>query len=174
MSARRAITILLPLLVAVGLVGAVQVPAGASHRDQANSGHLNTGTWRVCVYAPGQGGSAASTGISRVNATAVNASETCSNANVSFNALSYPDGWYGNTICSGTLTGTTCTYKTVYLNLRVAETAQQRRKTSTHELGHVGGLGHRTTNASVMTQGASPPVSEFYDDHDVQALANQY
>ena len=104
----------------------------------------------------------------------MNATETCSNANVSFNALSYPDGWLGATYCTGTLSSGSCSYKSVYLNLRTAVSGQQRRKTATHELGHVGGLGHRTTNSSAMTSGDSPPISEYFDTHDTDALNNKY
>jgi|GEM_PF-6418839 len=161
----------LSLLLGLTLAAA---PAGASHNNGASTGTLNSKNWKICVYAPNGGGSAASAGVNRVDATDVNATETCSNSNVSFNALTYPDGWYGSTICSGTLSSGSCTYKTVYLNLRTAVSGQQRRKTATHELGHVGGLGHRSADASAMKQGESPPISEYFDDHDENALNNKY
>lgn len=125
------------------------------------------------MYADG-GNGAINEAIRRVNTTDVHATRTCSDARVAFNAQAYPSQWFGRTICSGSLSGTACSFKTVYLNLRTAHTGQQRRKTATHELGHVGGLGHRTTNNSVMTQGASPPVSQFWDAHDRNALNAQY
>ena len=124
------------------------------------------------------GGQVSNRGRRRVvsNNTNVNASQTCASANVGFNAQYYPDTWYGNTFCAHALPANrACSYKTVYLNLRTSTTVQQRRKTSLHELGHVAGLAHRDASVtSVMASGASPPASEFLDDHDDVAINNTY
>lgn len=151
-----------------------QQPVAADHRGGAASGALDTRYWRVCVYTPGSGGSAIQIALDRIAATHVQPTKTCSSLNVTYDALSYPDSWYGATHCAGSLSNGLCTSKYARLNLRTADTLQQRRKSALHELGHVGGLGHWFDNVSVMTQGASPPVSEYLYTHDVTALNLEY
>lgn len=62
----------------------------------------------------------------------------------------------------------------VYLNHNTVDTDAQARKTTCHELGHVLGLAHRSTNDSCMRSGASPPIDKTPDDHDFNALENLY
>jgi hypothetical protein len=162
---------------ALALALAAATPAQASHQNTASSGHLYTGNWNVCNAGVTAGVSATSWAMGQIGATDVNTTAVgCPGSwNVSVQSLSYPDTWYGLTSCNSAVSGTTCTTsKYVRLNSRTITTTQQWRKTALHELGHVGGLGHRTVNASVMTQGASPPVSQFLDSHDVASLNAQY
>ncbi len=62
----------------------------------------------------------------------------------------------------------------VWLNNSEVNTAAQHRKTTCHEIGHVFRLTHRSTNNSCMTQGEAPPISQYPDDHDYNALYNLY
>ena len=50
----------LSLLLGLTLAAA---PAGASHNNGASTGTLNSKNWKICVYAPNGGGSAASAGV---------------------------------------------------------------------------------------------------------------
>ena len=151
-------------------------PAYATHARTANSGTLNTATWRICVSGWVEGQNASFYAISNINPTDVNASNViCTGSwNVSSQAASYPDSWYGNTYCFGTLSGGWCTGKAVQLNGRTVTTTTQWNKTAAHEFGHVAGLGHRSTNASCMTSGAAPPIVTVYDQHDKDAINSTY
>lgn len=65
----------------------------------------------------------------------------------------------------------------VRLNPAAAVTAQQRQKTSTHEIGHALGLyehpgAQQGYTGSVMGQGYSPPMSMYPDWHDFEAVNN--
>jgi predicted Zn-dependent protease len=62
----------------------------------------------------------------------------------------------------------------VRLNNFTARTSTQTRKTSCHELGHVLGLAHRSTNTSCMTQGAALPIVGTTDTHDFDELFSLY
>ena len=149
-------------------------PASADHANVFS--HVNSRYWNVCVQIDGAP-AAVDAAIARIDATNVNAQRSCVNQKVTVYAQNYPDGWYGYAPCGDSPQppgGAGCTRYIVYLNTRVAVSAQQRRKSATHEFGHAAGMGHRADNASVMTQGESPPVSEFYNQHDVNVINAQY
>lgn len=160
---------------AVVAAATVLAPPALAQHGNFVYGHVSSRNWSLCVNG-GAAQNAVDTGIARINATAVNVTRGCSGSN---NAIifvgDYPDAWYGYAICSGTQSGSSCSRMAVYLNTRVAVAAQQRAKSMTHELGHAAGLEHRNgDNGTVMAQGESPPVSEFYDTHDVRQIGLIY
>lgn len=152
------------------------LPANANHAGGASTGILRPSTWQVCVSGYIAGQNATSFAINQVNRSRVNAYTThCpSGYNVSSRSANYPDTWYGATYCVEWGSGNACKAKAVRLNGRTISSRAQWRKTATHEFGHVGGLGHRYTNGSAMTQGAAPPISRTFDRHDIRALNNTY
>lgn len=156
------------------------LPSSANHRGEANSGVLNTRNWNICRNGPaGAVDGATDRAISLLNAnTHVNADQVgCSSdsINVHVYGAAFPDAVYGTTYCviEGASAGK-CKYKKVNMNSNYCTTSSQWNKSTLHELGHVGGLGHRQTNDSAMTSGAAPPVSGSFDDHDNEALNNEY
>lgn len=165
---------------ALAFTGAVTVIPPAAQADHANaaaSGRLYTASWPVCNSGQTAGVSATSWAMGQINVTDVNSYTVgCPQTwRVSVTSLNYPETWYGLTVCHGTVSSRVCRpSKGVRLNGRVITTTQQWRKTSLHELGHVAGLGHRSTNSSAMTQGASPPVSMYFDTHDKGAINASY
>jgi hypothetical protein len=99
--------------------------------------------------------------------------------NVTFLSGDYGENnWYGLTECTSWGSYPDCYSKTVRINdERISNQAQpqtQYNKTSCHEMGHVGGLGHRGVETSCMTQGAAPPISEYMDSHDMNELHATY
>lgn len=153
-------------------------PANATHASQANSGKLNSANWRICLAVSAGGSTAVDAAIARIDSTIISATVVNCQAgspNVTSYTNDYPETWYGLTTCDGAFSGGLCTYKATYLNLRTATTAQQRRKSATHEYGHVAGLGHRDGDfTTCMASGDSPPVSEYLENHDVSAIALSY
>lgn len=162
-------------LLIVGISGAA---AHAHHGDAANSGRLYTPIWQVCNDGAAAGVAATEWAMNQISITQVTAhSVACAGAfaNVYVSSYNYPENWYGLTSCSGSITGSICSpAKDVRLNARTIATTRQWQKTSLHELGHVAGLGHRPTNTSAMTQGDSPPVSQYFDFHDREAINASY
>ncbi len=155
-------------------------PAAADHRGGATTGVLNTVNWRVCsgdLMTPAvkdsmdRAISILNSRTARLNVRRVGA---CGDANVINSASTSPETYYGVTRCLDWGSGTNCQQKFVFINTRTCSTARQKDKSTLHEMGHVGGLGHRFTNASVMTSGESPPIATTFDDHDVVALNNEY
>ena len=165
---------------AVALTGAAMVVPPAANADHANgaaSGRLYTASWPVCNSGQGAGVTATSWAMGQINVTDINAYTVgCpSTWRVSVSSLNYPESWYGLTNCHTAVSSGRCnSSKGVRLNGRVITTSQQWRKTALHELGHVAGLGHRSTNGSAMTQGASPPVSQYFDSHVRSAINGSY
>ena len=86
------------------------------------------------------------------------------------------DGLYGYTAFPNGWNASQHNREGVYveLNDHTVTTATQAHKTTCHELGHVLGLDHRSTNASCMTQGAAPPISVYPDSHDFAELQSIY
>jgi hypothetical protein len=82
--------------------------------------------------------------------------------------------WYGCTVIAPIDAYNHMRSATVYLNNSTVLTAAQHRKSTCHELGHALGLNHNNTNASCMTQGASPPISQYPDQYDFDSLHNLY
>ncbi|WP_161886235.1 matrixin family metalloprotease [Marisediminicola antarctica] len=169
----------LVLSVVLALVGSTLAasPAFATHQGTAGSGRLYTPNWSVCNAGASAGVSGTNWAIGQINPTDVNASVVgCPGSwNVSVNSVSYPETWYGATSCFTAVQNGVCgSGKGVKLNTRTLTTTQQWQKTALHELGHVAGLGHRTVDTSVMASGASPPVSQYLDQHDRDSINASY
>lgn len=62
----------------------------------------------------------------------------------------------------------------IILNDSTVFGSSQHRKSTCHELGHALSLEHQYTNGSCMTQGASPPISLYPDQHDFDTLQAIY
>lgn len=167
--------LLAPASVAL-LIGAMFVGPVAHADHGGNFSRLQTREWRLCISGATAGQQATSWAIGQINATDVNAfGVSCTGSpNVSMNSANYAENWYGVTICSASSGGICTGSMIVRLNARTITTTTQWQKTALHELGHVAGLGHRNTNASVMTQGAAPPVTRFFDAHDKSEINNVY
>lgn len=162
-------------LLAVGALAASGSEASATH--QAYYPILRSSDWRLCLsVAPGDPLTGVYYGISEINRTEVSAGGVPCNQspNVSISTQYLVAGYFGITSCVSGLSGTGCDVHSVVLNTRTVTTLSQWKKTSTHELGHVAGLGHRTQNGSCMTQGISPPIASTFDLHDLVSINSTY
>lgn len=170
-------------VVVVGLIPALSVcaPAAfASHGKTAASGYLAYSNWSVCNGGLEQGREGIVRAVNILNAeTDVNASiGSCDSENVSAWSGSYPESWCGLTTCTATGTNGRCGRKVVRLNSSAifasSNPAQQWNKTAIHEMGHVGGLGHRNVSSSCMASGEAPPIVAVFDSHDIAELNATY
>jgi hypothetical protein len=172
-----------PLLLRCATIGVAVLLTAVSLPTVANATHgrvyynlsVYTAAWRVCVSGWTAGQNASIYAIGQISATDVNASSVhCpSGYNLSSYSASYPDPWYGVTSCSRA-SGSRCASTSIRLNGRTITTTTQWRKSALHEFGHAAGLGHRTTNASCMTQGAAPPIVATLDAHDKASINANY
>jgi len=174
---------------ALMVCAAVQVPHGtahADHGDQFVNGALNTPTWKVCRSGVSAGVDATDRAMdliddSEADPTAVSCSSGNQNVSVWSTDSLYSTA-YGRTDCTGTFNSTNhrCSSMTVFLYAATIATApepaKQWQKTACHELGHVGGLGHRPSGVltSCLAQGDSPPIFTIYDSHDLHSLNDTY
>lgn len=158
-------------------------PALADHAKQASTGILNTPVWKVCRNGLEPGINATDTAMRLINATEVSASAVgCAsgNQNVNVHAQEYLEPWLGATTCSGTYNSSNnrCSSKTVRLNARTiratADPVKNWNTTACHELGHVGGLGHRPIDETCLSEADSPPAWTIYDSHDRGSLNLTY
>lgn len=166
------------------LVSPSVVDAHANHGGTASSGVLNTHYWKVCRagFTPGVNSIDRALDMLRANTSIRPTVVSCTSGNQNVSAWSTNTSytWLGRTSCTGihNSTNNRCSSKTVWLNAPVIRAApnpvKQWQKTAAHEMGHVGGLGHRYTNTSCMRQGYSPPIYTIYDSHDCGSLNVTY
>lgn len=180
---RRTGIVLVPLF-AVGLLPGV---AYANHGGQATTGVLNTAKWQVCRAGTSAGIDATNRALHLIKASTVDpVGVPCSSGGQNVNVWSTDTvdspHHYGATYCTGTYNSTNnrCSSKTVWLfanSIEVAANpAKQWQQTACHELGHVGGLGHRPSGVttSCLASGESPPIYTIYDSHDIASLNDSY
>lgn len=168
---------------AVAMGGLVMgTPAHADHAEGAVTGVLDTTDWRVCNMTGAFGISELSKDTAIAlwnNSSELNVVDACTSNNVYWFAQWSPESWYGATICAAWHSGGDCAAKQITMNTRrldaAADPTWQWKKTACHEMGHVGGLGHRDGEpGSCMASGAAPPIVAYPDDHDYAAIEDTY
>lgn len=171
------------------LLAAAFLPIGSAYADHGGmfpEGNLNTVSWKVCRAGTTAGVNSTDGALGLIDAAVVNPTiVSCSSGNQNVNVWATSDPtvtYFGITECSGIYNSTNnkCSSMTVKLISDTITTApdpvKQWQKTACHELGHVGGLGHRPTTVitSCLVQGDSPPIYTIYDTHDINSLNDTY
>lgn len=162
----------------------ISYPVSGSHGGQSDTWVLDSSEWRACVNTNSSGATqgwdharSQFDSISNISAS----SWYCNDPgyNVNWNSGNYGvDNWYGSASCTDWGSYPDCYHNVVRINDErisgMQDPQRQYNKTSCHELGHVGGLGHRGVETSCMSQGSSPPISEYLDAHDRTAVYDTY
>lgn len=153
-----------------GLFGLLLLPGAALPAHQSGTG-IGTANWTVLYNGVSAGVSAAADHARShdLDPTDVNTSRvnTLAAANVRLINGFYGATFYGQTyFAAGKWV--------VDMNLSQLTTTQQTTKSTTHEFGHVGQLGHTGDLTSAMASGASPPIIQHFNFHDLSTLNATY
>ncbi|WP_155368103.1 hypothetical protein [Catellatospora vulcania] len=162
---------------AILLVAVAASPASAGHGNKANAGPPDNAQQDVQSNSLTTGGKAAvAQGRAQLDRTDITTSVGGSDIHV-YDA-SYTSSWYGQTSCTDRnwLNGK-CDHLDVKFNTRTmgSKSTGYWQSLGCHELGHTGGLGHRSHSSdsndnSCMREEIWP---KYFDTHDIDAV-NQY